>query len=422
MVPSSSLERTFSTSWNELLQELVEASFYAEMIAVGGALSVAYLLALLIKRYAVSALRRRPGLQNGIAHELSALTVLLWPLMSVVVLSSVRPLTAKWLGVDSVPWVTAASDLAVTWLIARIVLLVVKTRPVAWFITLVLFCYALLTVSGFMQSTTAYFASLSFEIGKFNLSMLGIIKGLIIFVIVFWLARSLSMLLEKQLRRATALSYNSRELITKFFTVIVYFIAFVTTLGAMGVDLTALAVFGGAMGVGVGLGLQKITANFVSGVTLLLEKSIKIGDLIEIDGQNGTVRQLHMRYALIETADGREILFPNEQLISSRVTNWTYSNDLARIDIRLVLDHDADVRRAQAIMLAAAKAHPLCQRTPEPHCWVREFIDQGVVLLLVFWIPDIREGRNTPQSDVMLAILDAFRAEGITVFRAPKAA
>jgi small-conductance mechanosensitive channel len=183
----------------------------------------------------------------------------------------------------------------------------------------------------------------------------------------------------------------------------------------MGIDLTALAIFGGAMGVGVGLGLQKITANFVSGVTLLMEKSIKIGDLIEVGDVAGWVRALNIRYALIETFDGRDLLIPNEMLMSTQVTNWTYSNERARIDIELIITFDSDCRQAQALMLAAAHAHPRCIAEPHAACFLTKFSETGQHLLLLFWVADVKEGRYGPQSDVLLAIGESFTAHGIAL-------
>jgi small-conductance mechanosensitive channel len=254
---------------------------------------------------------------------------------------------------------------------------------------------------------------MSFDIGTIKISILNMINGFVILVVVLWGAGLLSRTLESYLRRSSALSYNARELSVKFFKIFIYFIALLIALSVTGVDLTAFAVFGGALGVGIGLGLQKITANFVSGITLLLEKSIMIGDLIEIDGSSGHVREMNIRYALIETSDGRELLVPNEELISSRVTNWSHSNERARVEIKLVLDFATDARQAIKYMLESAKAHPRCIKKPEPLCWLREFGGSGLVFVLTFWIGDVHEGRNTPQSEVMLAILDVFRREGI---------
>ena len=138
-----------------------------------------------------------------------------------------------------------------------------------------------------------------------------------------------------------------------------------------------------------------------------------IGDLVEVAGNVGHVREMNVRYALIEAFDGREFLIPNEELITSKVINWSHSNEQARVEIKIMLDFGADARMAIHYMLECAKAHPRCIKSPEPICWLREFSDIGLVFMLTFWIGDVHEGRNTPQSEVMLAILDVFRRENI---------
>lgn len=403
---------TFYTTADELLQAFARTEFYVELSAIGVCIALALGLSWVLHRFA----RRNIAFVERFAISQEALLkplVLLAPLLAVLLLSSARPVVENF--TETLMILPEAINLAMAYLAVRFVLLVVKTRPVAWFISTVVLVYATLAASGFMAITAEYLGNMGFSLGKYKLTMLGVIQGFVIFVIVFWLAGAATRTLDSYLRRVSALSYSARELIKKFFTVFVYFIAFVITLGAMGVDLTALAVFGGALGVGIGLGLQKVTANFVSGITILLEKSIKIGDLIEVGVNTGHVRQLHMRYALLETFDGREVLIPNEELVSQKVTNWTYSNEYARVDIRVVVAYESDSKLAQELMLAAAKAHPLCKKKPAPECWLREFADHGLVFLLTFWIPDVQEGRNTPQSQVMFKILESFKQNGIEI-------
>jgi small-conductance mechanosensitive channel len=222
--------------------------------------------------------------------------------------------------------------------------------------------------------------------------------------------------MENSLRATSRLSYNSRALIVKLTEIVLYFIAFMITLNVVGVDLTALAVFGGALGVGIGFGLQKITSNFFSGIILLVEKSIKAGDLIEIaSGTTGTVKQLAMRYTLIETADGREVMIPNEDLIVGRVTNWTYTTSHARIDITIGVAYEADMDKARALMIEAATEHPRCIAEPAPNCFMREFADSSVNFMLIFWVDDVTQGRLGPQSDVMFSILRKFAANRIEI-------
>ena len=146
-----------------------------------------------------------------------------------------------------------------------------------------------------------------------------------------------------------------------------------------------------------------------------MEKSIKIGDLIEIAGNTGWVRQLNIRYALLETGEGKEILIPNEELISTRVINWSHTSNNARVDIEVGVSYDSDAAKVREILLSAARAHPLCLKKPIPNCWLRKFGDYSMQFLLVFWIPDVHEGRMGPQSEVMITILDKFKKEGIVI-------
>ena len=409
------LVRKLATTQEDLLSAFTTVEFYVELSAVVISLALAFLLGKLFQRRVANYLFVHPPKRID-AEFITKPLSLLGPVLALLYLSVAKPIVENYIGTSD--WLDAVVQLCIAYLAAKCVVLILGRRAIAYFIASVLMIVALLDVTGFMKSTTAYLNAMAFQVGTFKISMLNLIHGLVILVIVFWIAGLLSRTLESYLRRSSGLSYNARELSVKFFRIFVYFVAFMVTLSAMGVDLTAFAVFGGALGVGIGLGLQKITSNFVSGITLLVEKSIKLGDLIEVGNMTGWVRQLNIRYTLVETHDGRELLIPNEELITARVTNWTHSNEHARIEIRACLPYNTNVVRAREIMLDAAIKHPRCLRTPEPLCHLREFGDHGLVVVLMFWIPDIKEGRLGPQSDVMMVILDAFRKEGIDIAQA----
>ncbi len=384
--------------------------FYLELMLVIIAVMLAHLLAYAV-RYRTKIYLQSNPLQKIDKEFVTKPLKLLSPFLSIVFLNLAKPMAIEYSKNSELT--DAALEMFSFYIVAKMVMLIVRSRFIAWFIALVIMIIAVLNVSGFMNITTAYLKSVSFELGNFKVSMLNLINGIIILVVVLWIAGLLSRTLESYLRRSSALSYNARELTVKFFKIFIYFMALLIGLSVMGVDLTAFAVFGGALGVGIGLGLQKVTANFVSGITLLLEKSIRIGDLIEIAGSSGHIREMNIRYVLVETSDGRELLIPNEELTSSRVTNWSHSNEQARVEIKLTLEFDTDAKVAINHMLNAAKAHPRCIKNPAPTCWLREFSEIGMVFMLTFWIADVHEGRNTPQSDVMLTILDVFRRENI---------
>jgi small-conductance mechanosensitive channel len=411
------IKKLFATK-EEWIDALNTSGFYLELMLVALAFVIAGLTAFIISKRTRMFLEAHPPKRFDVASLMRPFA-LLPSILSLLFLAVVRPFIEQY--AQGGEFAVAAARLVVAYIMAKAILLMVRSRLVAWFIAFVVMVIAVLDVTGFMATTKQYLEAMSFEAGKFKITVLNLVNGLIILVVVFWVAGVLSRSLESYLHRASTLTYNTRELIVKFFRIFVYFIALLITLSAIGVDLTAFAVFGGALGVGIGLGLQKLTANFVSGITLLVEKSIKLGDLIEVGGVTGWVRALNIRYALVESSDGRELMIPNEQLVSTQVTNWTHSNEQARVEIRLALDVKADARRAMAIMLECASAHPRSLKAPKPLCWLREFNDAGMLFVLTFWIGDIHEGRNGPQSDVMLAILDEFRAAGIEFGQALKA-
>ena len=408
--PAAPIVKKISETRQELWGALFNNDFYLELMLVGIAIALA-----IVVSYAVR-FRTNIYLQ---AHPLKKLDkefvtkplAILSPILAYLFLNFIKPIAIEYSKNSVIT--DAAIQLCVYYIVAKLVLLIIRSRLVGSFIAFVIMVIAVLDVSKFREGITGYLSDTSLHLGTFKLSLLNLVNGFVILVLVLWIAGLLSSTLESYLRRSSALSYNARELFVKFFRIFIYFVALLIALSVFGVDLTAFAVFGGAIGVGIGLGLQKITANFLSGITLLMEKSIMIGDLIEVAGNSGHVREMNIRYALIETPDGRELLIPNEELTSTRVTSWTHNNERARVEIKVTLDYGTDAKAAIKHMLEMAKAHPRCLKSPEPTCWLREFNDTGMLFLLTFWIGDVHEGRNTPQSEVMLNILDVFRRENI---------
>lgn len=414
--PAAPIVKKISETRQELWGALFKNDFYLELMLVGIAIALAILVSYAVRFRTNIYLQAHP-LKKLDKEFVTKPLAMLSPILAYLFLNFIKPIAIEYSRNSVIT--DAAIQLCVYYIVAKLVLLIIRSRLVASFIAFVIMVIAVLDVSKFREGITGYLSDTSLHLGSFKLSMLNLINGFVILVVVLWIAGLLSSTLESYLRRSSALSYNARELFVKFFRIFIYFVALLIALSVFGVDLTAFAVFGGAIGVGIGLGLQKITANFLSGITLLLEKSIMIGDLIEVAGNSGHVREMNIRYALIETPDGRELLIPNEELTSTRVTSWTHNNERARVEIKVTLDYGTDAKAAIKHMLEMAKAHPRCLKSPEPTCWLREFNDIGMVFLLTFWIGDVHEGRNTPQSEVMLNILDVFRREQIKFAQSP---
>lgn len=304
----------------------------------------------------------------------------------------------------------------VAWFAIRAVMLMSSKRTAGWFIGFVIVPITLLHMFGIWKPLTKTLKSWEISIGSFEITVFALFKTAAVICILFWFAGFTSDVLENRLKRIRGLRASNRALFMKIFQIILYFIVFLVILQVMGVSLTALSVFGGALGVGLGFGLQKIASNFISGIILLFEKSIEVDDVIELEnGVSGTVRHTGARYTLIETGEGKEVLIPNEDFITQRMVNLTYSNKKARIEIRVNIGYECDLHRARDLMLEAASNHSRCIKDPKPVCVVESFGDNGIGLILYFWVADVTDGRMTPKSDVMLAIWDAFKANAISI-------
>lgn len=262
----------------------------------------------------------------------------------------------------------------------------------------------------------AMLAGATLKIGNVTLNPLAMLKALFVIFVLFWAVGLLVRVLDKRMRRIKGMRASNRVLILKLLQVLLYCIIFIVGMQMMGISLTALSVFGGALGVGLGFGLQKIASNFVSGIILLSEKSTEINDIIELaDGTVGTVKRTSGRYTLLEAQDGRELMIPNEEFINARVTSWTHTDKNARVEVTVTIAYDSDMDLARKLMLEAANAHPKRAKTRPSMCVLNQFRDHGVEIKLFFWIVDINDGRMEPKSDVMAAILKAFNAHDVTI-------
>jgi len=258
--------------------------------------------------------------------------------------------------------------------------------------------------------------SLTFNVGDYRLSAYGVLRTIIVVALVFWLAAIVSDVAEARITNIGKLRAANRALAIKIVQIAIYIVAFLIALDFVGIDLTTLTIFSGALGIGLGFGLQKVASNFISGLILLFEKSVEKGDLIELaDGTFGFIRKSSARFTLIETFDGKEILVPNEDVITGRVTNWTFSNSRGRVEITVGVSYRSDIDDAYELIIEAAREHPRCIKDPEPECFLRNYGDSSVNFLLHFWVEDVTQGRWGPQSEVMFAIWRKFKANGIEI-------
>lgn len=257
--------------------------------------------------------------------------------------------------------------------------------------------------------------SIALDIGTLRISAWMVIQAVLIVGILFALARFLSRTTAARLTRSETVSPSMRVLTVKMVQLIAYGVAFVVGLKAVGVDLTGLAVLSGAIGVGLGFGLQKVVSNLVSGVILLLDKSIKPGDVISLGDTFGWINALGARYVSITTRDGKEYLIPNEDLITGQVVNWSHSNDFVRLDIYFGTAYGDDPHTVRRIAVEAATGVDRVLRSRPPVCHIVGFGDSSVDYILRFWIRDPTGGLTNIRGNVYLALWDAFREHGISI-------
>ncbi|WP_417495304.1 mechanosensitive ion channel family protein [Maricaulis sp.] len=287
-----------------------------------------------------------------------------------------------------------------------------------WLIFISLLGIVIAGVTGHLAIVSQYLdtEALTFRAGEFHVSPYDALRALVLLVLIFWVTAAIADLVQHRVRGLSKLHPTTRTLVSKIFQIAIYIIAILISMDVLGLNLTTLTVFSGAVGIGIGFGLQTIASNFISGLILLLERSVDIDDLIELpDGVTGFVRKSRARYTLLETLDGKEVLVPNEDFITNRVTNWTLSTSKARVEISVGVAYGCDLELAHNLILEAATEHAMCMSDPAPQCFLRNFGDSSIDFILTFWVEDIVAGRWRPQSDVMFAIWHKFRDNGIEI-------
>jgi len=320
---------------------------------------------------------------------------------------------SAWFFGDKANGLRIASSLLLAWIGAHAISGLVRDRLAARLIAGAIWAIAALDILGVLDIVEAALDTIALTIGHVRLSVLTVVKAALLLTLLLWAANAAAHAIRVRVSKIASVTPSVQVLIGNLTRIGLVTLAVLIALKAVGIDLTAFAVFSGAIGLGLGFGLQKIVSNLVSGVILLLDKSIKPGDVIEIEKTFGWITSLGARYVSVRGRDGKEYLIPNEDLITHRVTNWTYSTSLVRLDVPFGVAYDSDLRRVRALAVEAAAKPERVLKSPVPVCHVTEFGDSAVQLLLRFWIGDPANGVTNVKGEVMLALWDAFKANGV---------
>lgn len=308
---------------------------------------------------------------------------------------------------------TTASSLLLAWIAIRFATIVVVNRDIARFIAVVFWTIAAANIVGILEPLMAVLEEIGLPLGEENISVLDIFKGLLTFSAFMWGALALSSFIERRLKKMSAVPPSARVLISKTTRIALIALAFFIALNSTGIDLTAFAVFGGALGVGIGFGLQKVVGNFISGLILVLDRSIKPGDVIQMTDAYGTINKMAARYTSVITRDGTEYLIPNESLITEPVINWTHTDKLIRQKIPVQISYGSDLKLAMKLMEESATKCSRVLRHPTPVVLLKGFNSDGVDLELRMWLGDPHNGVSNISSEVMMNIWDEFHSNEI---------
>jgi len=268
---------------------------------------------------------------------------------------------------------------------------------------------------GWLPAVLEALDGVAMQVGQTRVSVLEAGKLLLTLALLWVLALWAGRLIENRISQSSYINVSMRVALVKLSKFVLLVLAFLLALDAVGIDLTALAVFGGAVGVGLGFGLQRIASNFISGFIVLFDRSIRPGDVISIDNTFGWVQELHARYVVVRDREGVERLIPNETLITTQVINWSYSDPNVRVKLPVSISYDNDPEQAMALLLQAAQASPRVLAEPAPAARLMRFGDSGIELELRVWIKDPQNGLANVRSDINLAIWRLFREAGITI-------
>src|SRR5580692_1353888 len=309
-------------------------------------------------------------------------------------------------------WLAVAAKLALAWLIIRLVTSVIRNPFIVRLVSLSAWLVAALSIVGQLDPTIDALDSVAIVFGGLRLTPLLLIKFGVLLIVALWLSNIASNFAESRITQSSDLTPSIQVLLVKMIRLALMIFAVAMVMSAVGINLSALAIFSGAAGVGIGFGLQKIVANFISGIILLADKSVKPGDLVTIGDSSGRISAMKTRYISVAAGDGREFLIPNEDLVTQKVTNWTYTDNNTLVKVNFGTNYDADPHLVCKLAIDVAATAKRAIKGKPPNCILTEFAEAGMKFSLTFWIAD-PDGMDNVKSEVMLALWEAFKREDI---------
>lgn len=408
-------------AWATLIEWGTSPAFYAQLGAILVAVVTAWLIAAVL-RSRVPFWRNEPGPGRFqmTRRLLYRLRTIVFPILNIALLNVAAAITQDAVGQS---WlVLIAQGLAVVLLLYSLVDQFIRDGLIRSLAIWVGIPLAILNVFGWLDDVTGYLDGLYLSGGNIRISLFALLRTLLFGAILFWLGRISNDAGKQAIRSRKSLDAGTREVFAKLFEIGLFVVLFVLLLQVMGINLTALAVFGGALGVGLGFGLQQIASNFISGIIILLDRSISIGDYIEMeDGRQGMLRELNMRFAVLETFDGKDLMIPNEQFITTQYTNWTHKDPKQRYSLEFQVAYSTDLDLFFDNVRAICREHPHVlsgddyELEIQPDAEIAGFGDSGIDILVEFWMDGIDDGKRRVGADLLHSIWRSIQENGMEI-------
>lgn len=410
----------------ELLNTTVHSSdFYLQILAIAVTALCSWFVSRFIKRQIIRASEADEETRSGaikarVGSATYHLRELTFPvtnaiLLGVAVAISREFFAQQWL----VQFIQGINFLSIIYIAAT---RISTSQSVRYFSLLVLSPLVVLYAIGLLDDMVTVAEEISFNLGNIDFTLYALARTVIFGIVLFWIGRLSNQRGVDFIRRRETLTETTKELVLKTFQIGLFVLISLIILQIAGIDLTALVVFGGAIGVGLGFGLQQIASNFISGIIILLDRSISIGDYIELeDGRAGTLRELSMRSATLETFDGKDIMVPNERFITTAFTNWTHNNQKQRYPIVFEVAYGTDLEKLFTILRDVVASHPRVLSGDDlpieerPDAEVQAFNENGIEILVEFWMEGVDDGKNRIGGDLLFMIYQALQENDIVI-------
>lgn len=400
--------------WQEILTDISTPAGLWQLVIVVAACAIAWMINGALRAYVMRHAPEHWKLGIG------GINRVLFPLSTLIFVLTAKLILAPWIHTSLL---LLTSKLLLAMAVIRLIVYAVRyiIEPGGMLKTLEntisgsIWVLMALHLSGILPGMLDALESVKFNIGKNPVNLLLALQGMLTILVTIFIALWVSRVIENKVMRVQHVNMNLRVVMAKLLRMFLLFIAVLIALSAVGLDITMLSVFGGALGVGLGFGLQRIASNYVSGFIILLDESMQIGDVVTIDTHYGVVSDLRTRYLVLRKLDGTQVIIPNETLIINPVINHSFTDHKARVQMPIQVSYDSPLETAMQLIVDISVRHSRVLVEPEPSVQIKGFGENGIDLMLSIWIPDPEEGSGSLQSEIYLEIWRAFQANKISI-------